>query len=94
MPNIELHGFGDKNSNNVIEMRGKVFGLFLGKEEILKEMVVTTYSDEVRDHVGHDQPFIRLVTTIREDLTWIVAQLRSLCADVEVMFLNNFYPKK
>ena len=93
MPNIELHGFGSKNSVEVIEMRAKVFGLFFSKEEILKEMVVTTYSDEVRDCVGRDQPFIRLVTTIRKDLTWIVAQLRSLYIDVEVMLLNDFFPK-
>ena len=89
MPNIELHGF----NVNTKEMEDKIFGLFLGKEEILKEIVVTTYPDRVEDYNGEEHPFIRLVTTIHKDLTWIVAQLKSLYVDVEVMFLNDFYPK-
>lgn len=94
MPNIELHGFGDKNSVNAIEMRAKIFGLFFGKEEILKEMVITTYSDEVKDHVSGSQPLIRLVATIHKDLTWIIAQLKNLYVDLEVMILHDFHSRK
>jgi hypothetical protein len=93
MPNIELHGFGDKNSINAKEMREKVFSLFLGKEEILKEIVVTIYSNDVQDYKGNAQPFIRVVTTPGHDHIFIVGRLRFLNVDIEVGFLEYFYPK-
>jgi hypothetical protein len=93
MPNIELHGFGDKNSVGALMMREKVFGLFLGKEEILKEIVVTIYSNDVQDYKGNAQPFIRVVTTPGHDHVFIVSRLKSLNIDIEVGFLEYFYPK-
>lgn len=88
MPNIELHGFNVES----IEMRKKVFDLF-DNDKIKDEIVVTIYSDGVYDKNGKNQPFIRLVSTIFDGLSIVIGKLRELQVDLEVMFLNEFFPK-
>jgi hypothetical protein len=89
MPNIELHGFNVES----IEMKKKIFDLF--KEDKVKdEIVVTIYQDAVYDKNNKSQPFIRLVSTVSENLSMIKARLMTLKVDLEEMFLNNFHPKK
>jgi len=90
MANIELHGFNVES----IEMKKKVFDLFNDKEDKVKdEIVVTIYQDAVYDKDNKSQPFIRLVSTVSENLSMIKARLMTLKVDLEEMFLNDFQPK-
>jgi hypothetical protein len=47
----------------------------------------------VLDHLAVIQPFIRLVTTPSPHIDEILAELKNLNIDIEVLLLQQFIPK-
>ena len=89
MPNIELHGFSSMDADI---KKAAIFNMF-AKEACVKDMVVTTFANEVVDLNGAPQPFIRVTSTPNQHIDKIVKKLRSLGIDIEVLILKAFHPK-
>lgn len=89
MPNIEIHGFPQKEAE---DLKDKVFELFEDRPYV-DEMVVTIYPTVVKDKHGNDQPFIRLANSHRLLSQDLLERLRTLGMDIEHLKLEAFYLK-
>jgi len=90
MPNVEIHGF---RLGTGYGLRTQILELFQAKSWN-KEYVVTIIPSEVTDCDGTEQPFIRLVNTPSPDNDAIIAELKKLELDIELLELKAFIPKQ
>ena len=92
MPNIEVHGCGvDADS-----VRNAIFRNLNGRPYI-KDVVVTIFPSDVRDHEGTTQPYLRICNTAKDQSKQnveILAALVPLHMDMEVLTLAKFIPKQ
>lgn len=88
MPNIELHGYGDKST----EIRDKIRET-LKRSPDADEIVTTINWTEVTDLNGDPMPFLRVFST-EEGLEELLELLDSLDEDIELMMLGRWIPKK
>lgn len=86
MRNIEIHGLSKADAHN---MAKKIFKTF--SDEPLKITISPTL---VSDRNWFSQPFLRLVSTPKENNTDILVRLQKLGMDVEYLQLKRFYLKK
>lgn len=89
MPNIEIHGFDEKEAE---KLREDIFALFQGNS-YFDDMVVTIYPNTVKNRDRHDQPFVRLVKSSETQSQEMIEQLHLLGIDVEYLRLEKFIPK-
>jgi hypothetical protein len=98
MPNIEVHG---EISRFPLLFQAKLESTLHASlpKDFVDEIVITSYSDNVKNLKGESQPFIRLVTTFtpkeseEENLKTLKKVLVSF-ADLEILYLSEFLPKE
>ena len=91
MPNVEFFGLKKELAY------AKICRIVrqLKRHPALTDMVFTVHKEvDVVDKDLKPQPFIRLTSTPREDLTDIKKTLGILELDIEVMLLDEFIPAK
>lgn len=89
MPNIEMYGIREEDLPGVTK---QIISAFHGKPW-QKDYVLTFVKSAVLDHLAVIQPFIRLVTTPSPHIDEILAELKNLNIDIEVLLLQQFIPK-
>ena len=106
MPNIEIHGIGDKLRERRI--RDKIFSIFeplRAKHSFVDAIVVTTCQDSVVEFfacsqgfksvgsIEGRQPFFRIYYTAEDNMDLISNMLRPFCLDIELVPLKDFIPR-
>jgi len=90
MPNVEFFGLAEETALYKI---AKIKSVLKG-HPCLHDMVFTIHEAKVIDQDEQSQPFIRLTSTPRKDIPWIIRTLKTLDLDIEHLELKKFIPAK
>lgn len=89
MPNIELHGFAQKD---VRMLRFKVRAA-LRASPIAGEIVTSVVPSDVENLAGDKMPFLRIICS-PDELDDLVKRLEPLNVDIEALPLARWVPKR
>ena len=93
MPNIELHGFGNKAE----KIRGCIFILLEKKAPTVNidDVVVTIVPSNVQNREGELRPYVRVASTNIADRTKVAHLIKKYIElDVEWLYLDGFFEGK
>lgn len=88
MPNIEVHGFGDKSE----KMRAKIVDA-LSKHPRPEETVTTVFPSVATTLLGSTAPYLRIIAS-PASIGGLVEMLKPLGEDIEVIPLGQWIPKE
>lgn len=88
MPNIEVHGYGDKSDAMVEKIRGS-----LRDSSEADEIVTTVFPTVVTTLNGGTSPFLRVISSDVE-LDDLLSRLKRLDEDIELIMLGQWIPAK
>ena len=94
MPNFEFFGFGENRTKCLIETIKEKIEISDKVSPILCDVIFTNHKTVVRNARNINAPYVRLTSTLKDELTDLIEILHELNVDVEVMILDKFIPAK
>jgi hypothetical protein len=88
MPNIEIHGLAEAEAKTMYSQVERA----LRNSPVANNVVISRYSDVVKDLLGYDRPYLRIVCTDEVEAQQVAGLLKPLNLDLEIFRLRAFIP--